>query len=244
MKSKGSIVVLLILLLSFNILSVSSDIPLEISPNQTLSSSFLTVGDFNWTEAAFIPHYETGYAEPTPENFSSSVTSSEIHVYETSSSYYHLYAGVYASIPTTNDTLEVSFEGRTSSDRYDQIIMGVAIIDSSSMEYLGVNRTYNYQDTGLSYPHDTGYQTFNYTFNTTGYDEVLLFFFYVDATVAFWDQNIWVDDLMIYTENEDPNTNLISFTIPMICLISFTLAVFRRRKSTFRKENLRNETLY
>lgn len=204
MKSKGSIIALLILLLSFNVLSVSSDIPIEVSPNKTLTSSYLTVGDLNWTEAAFIPHYETGYAEPTTEDFSSSVTSSEIHVYETSSSYYHLYAGVYALVPINEDTLEISFEGRASSDRYDQIIMGVAVIDSSDMKYLGVNRTYDYQDTGISSSHDTGYQTFSYNFNTSGYDEVLLFFFYVDATVAFWDQNIWVDDLRIYTDAIPP----------------------------------------
>lgn len=216
MKSEVSIIALLVLLLSINILSVSSDIP----------SSYLTIGDFNWTESAFIPHYETGYAESTPENFSSSVTSSEIHVNETSSSYYHLYAGVYALVPTFEDSLNISFEGRASSDRYDQIIMGVAIIDSSDMKYLGVNRTYDYQDTGFSYSHDTGYQTFNYTFNTAGYTEVLLFFFYVDATVAFWDQNIWVTDLKI----DNPNTNLISFTIPMIALLLFTFVLFKRRK--------------
>ncbi len=234
MKSKGSIIAFLIFLLSFNVLSVSSNVSAEGSPNKALSSSYDSVGDYNWTEVAFIPHYETGYAESTPENFSSSISSSEIHVYETSSSYYHLYAGVYALVPTFENSLNMSFEGRASSDRYDQVIMGVAIIDSLTMEYLDVKRPYDYQDTGISYSHDTGYQTFNYTFNTSGYADVLLFFFYVDATVAFWDQNIWVDDLLIFTdstaENEDPNTYLISFTIPMICLLSVAFVVFRRRK--------------
>ncbi|MHA1198683.1 MAG: hypothetical protein ACTSQF_04950 [Candidatus Heimdallarchaeaceae archaeon] len=204
MKSKGSIIALLVLLLSINVLSVSSDIPVEVSPNSTLTSSYLTVGDFNWTESAFIPHYETGYAESTTEDFSSNVTSSEIHVYETSSSYYHLYAGVYALVPTFEDSLVISFEGRASSDRYDQIIMGVAVIDPSDMKYFAVNRTYDYQDSGISSSHDTGYQTFDYNYNTTGYTEVLLFFFYVDATVAFWDQNIWVDYLRVYTDSVPP----------------------------------------
>lgn len=138
------------------------------------------------------------------------------------------------STPTFENSLNISFEGRASSDRYDQVIMGVAIIDSLTMEYLDVKRPYDYQDTGISYSHDTGYQTFNYTFNTSGSDEVLLFFFYVDATVAFWDQSIRVNDLMIYTdsatENESPNTYIISLTIPMICLLTFTFAMFRRRK--------------
>ena len=187
-------------MLSFNALSVSSDVPVEVSPNSTLTSSYLIVGDFNWTESAFIPHYETGYAESTTEDFSSDVTSSEIHVYETSSSYYHLYAGVYALVPTFEDSLDISFGGRASSDRYDQIIMGVAVIAPSDMKYLGVNRSYDYQDTGVSSSHDTGYQTFAYHFNTSGYDEVLLFFFYVDATIAYWAQNIWVNDLKIYTD--------------------------------------------
>lgn len=234
MKSKGSIIAFLIFLLSFNVLSVSSNVSAEGSPNKALSSSYDSVGDYNWTEAAFIPHYETGYAESTPENFSSSISSSEIHVYETSSSYYHLYAGVYALVPTLENSLNMSFEGRASSDRYDQVIMGVAIIDSLTMEYLDVKRPYDYQDTGISYSHDTGYQIFNYTFSTSGYADVLLFFFYVDATVAFWDQNIWVDNLVIYSDNaaesENSNVTIVSSSIPIICLLSVAFVVFRRRK--------------
>ncbi len=234
MKSKGPIIALLILLLSFNVLSVNSIVSAEGSPNKTLTSSYDSVSDHNWTEAAFIPHYSTGYAESTTEDFSSSVTTSEINVYETSSSYYHLYAGVYTLVPTFENSLNISFEGRASSDRYDQVIMGVAIIDPLTMEYLDVKRPYDYQDTGISYSHDTGYQIFNYTFSTSGYVEVLLFFFYVDATVAFWDQNIWVDDLVIYTDNaaeiENPNVTIVSSTVPIICLLSIIFIVFRRRK--------------
>ncbi len=234
MRSKGPIIAFLILLLSFNILSVSTNVFTEGSSNKKLISSYDSVGNYSWTEAAYIPHHHTGYAESTTEDFSSSVSSSEIHVYETSSSYYQLYAGVHALVSTFENSLNISFEGRASSSRHDQVIMGVAIIEPLTMEYLDVKRPYDYQSSGISSSHDTGYQTFNYTFDTFGYNDVLLFFFYVDATVAYWEQNIWVDNLKILTdtseENENPDVTIVSFTIPIICLLSMIFVVFRRRK--------------
>ena len=234
MQSRSPISVFLIILFAFNVLIVSTNISAEGSSNMAISSSFDSVGDYSWTEAAYIPHHHTGYAESTTEDFSSSVSSSEIHVYETSSSYYQLYAGVHALVPTFENSLNISFEGRASSSRYDQVIMGVAVIEPLTMEYLGVKRPYDYQSSGISSSHDTGYQTFNYTFDTFGHDDVLLFFFYVDATVAYWERNIWVDDLMVYsdsaTESENPNVTIVSYTFPIICVLSLTYVVLRRRK--------------
>ncbi len=168
---------------------------------QNNSENILTISDFNWTEGSFLPHYETGYAEPKTEDFSSNITESEIHVYETSSSYYHLYAGVYALIPISGDITEINFEASASSSRYDQVIMGVGIIDPITMKYLGVKRPYNYQDTGISTPHDTGFNHFVYTFDTEGYNEVFLFFFYIDATVAYWEQSIRVRNLALSSDD-------------------------------------------
>ena len=93
--------------------------------------------------------------------------------------------------------MNVSFEGRASSSRYDQVIMGVGVINSSNMKYLGFKRPYDYQDTGISTPHDTGYNSFSYNFNTTSADEILLFLCYIEATAAYWNQSVWFRNLVV-----------------------------------------------
>ncbi|MHA1199637.1 MAG: hypothetical protein ACTSQF_09955 [Candidatus Heimdallarchaeaceae archaeon] len=166
--------------------------------------------DLDWTKASFAPNHVSVYAEPKPEGFDYSINSTHIHIFETSSTGYNLFAGVYTPVQVINDTFSISFEGRATSSRYDQIIMGVGIIDPQTMLYLGVRRPYDYQDTGISTYHDTGYNTFSYDFDVTGYEEVLLFSYYIDATVSNWGQNVWVTNLnytgspIIYSYTDPP----------------------------------------
>ncbi len=201
MKSKGSVITLLVLLLSINVLSVSSFVPIEDLPNKTLASSYLTVGDFTWTEAALAHPKDTGYATPAIESFGSTITDTTINVYELPNANYGDYAGVYALVPVINDTLYFTFEGRASANYKECVIMGLATIDPSDMKYLNLSRPYDLQSQFDPNYFDTGYNSFEYNFTLQGYTEVYLYFYYVDATTAFWDQNIWVDDLRIYTDS-------------------------------------------
>jgi len=91
--------------------------------------------------------------------------------------------------------------------------MGVGIIDPLTMEYIDVRRPYDFHVTGISTSYDTGYNTFSYYFNATGYADVYLFFFYIDATSAFWDQNIYVKNLFV---NNTSVTNEPSGSYPQI----------------------------
>jgi len=153
---------------------------------------------FDWYRGSFTPNYITGFADPVPEDFDSIVNSTGLYVYEISSNYYHLFAGVFAVVDLPKNTnLNISFNGRATSSRYDQIIMGVAVIDPVTLDYLGTKRPYDYQDTGISTYYDTDYNSFNYTFNTAGHNQVILFFYYIDATISNWQQKIWVTDLTL-----------------------------------------------
>ena len=81
-----------------------------------MKTSF-TIGDLIWIEDSFLPDHQTGFAEAKEEDFVCDVSSSEIHVYETSDSYYGVYAGVYALVQNNGNNLEIQFDGRASSSR-------------------------------------------------------------------------------------------------------------------------------
>ena len=161
-----------------------------------------TIDDLTWIEGSFLPNYETGYADYTPANFDSEINSTHIHLFETSGGEYHYFAGVYAIVPVNNGILSLTFEARALADIKEAVTFGLLTINSSNMQYITGARAYDLQDEIDFAPFDTGYHKFNYRFALEGYTEVYLFFFYIDATTADWNQEVWIRNLA-FEEFED-----------------------------------------
>ncbi len=167
------------------------------------------IEDLTWNEGSFLPNYETGFADYTPANFDSEINSTHIHIFETSGGEYHYFAGVYALVPVTDGVLSLTFEARALADIKEAVTFGLLTINSSDMKYLTGARAYDLQGEIDFAPFDTGYHQFNYRFELEGYTEVYLFFFFIDATTANWNQEVWIRNLA-FEEFIDEDSPVIS----------------------------------
>jgi hypothetical protein len=157
--------------------------------------SNITIGDLNWTFG--LTPRDLSHTQPLflseGTGYSYTINDNMINVKETTGTF-DVWVGAYAEVPVVDGFLNFSFVGRAAAGHVDAVRLRMGIYDNVSRREL-------YYEHGISSPGslDSGWINFNFSYNLQGNDSAILFFYYGDGFSANWNQEFWVNDLLLFS---------------------------------------------
>ena len=194
--------------------SINTDSSIEII--DTINSGFetLTIADLDWQACDTERGLTLPFNPQSSGGYSFDQTSNSLHVIETTGTNL-LYAGVYTNFSIPNGAFSISFEGKAKAGHMDAVNLIMAIYDNDTKIVQKVAEPITLEE-GCHYRTalETPYISYNGTFILDSVTDVILFFFYYDAWSADWDQEFWIQDLIINTDTD--GSSLLSENITKI----------------------------
>ncbi|MCE7749317.1 MAG: hypothetical protein GPJ51_13085 [Candidatus Heimdallarchaeota archaeon] len=164
----------------------------ESDVSQSLHSP-IPLNYYDWHFGTFT---KKSWASPNPSlteisggDFAYNVNSSHLIFQETGTGTYDCHAGAYSLIPVNQNFISFSFEGKVYSDTSLSTNLAVRVFDPVTKARLFPHPEIIH--TGFSGV-EVGFDYFEFNWTISGYDEVLLLFFYIDGDVENFNNTFWV----------------------------------------------------
>ncbi len=190
---------------------LSSLVCISLTSNTANSVYATGISDVSWIAGCFSCHDQT-LTLIGMEGFNYSITEEEIHFIEDGGIYpnplggtSYTSVGAYATFPTLDGRLHLTFEGRAKAEHPDAVLMGIRIYDPSNMSWLmsSASNPENISSLiGGDYILDTGFVDLTIDITIPGYDELAVFWSYNDFFAADWHQEIWIKNIELNPHDE------------------------------------------
>ncbi|MHA1200753.1 MAG: hypothetical protein ACTSQF_15645, partial [Candidatus Heimdallarchaeaceae archaeon] len=167
-------------------------------------NSELTIPDLDWVACDIIKDSILTEFDPLSSGgYSLEQSPSSIHILETTG-IYDRYYGAYTTFPTITGVFSINFEAKVKASFPEAVNLAMSVYDNQTKL---INKHIGLVGRGeaiyVTDSLETPYFSSNSTFVMEGVTEVLIFFFLSDSWVADWDQECWIQNLVITTDIDE-----------------------------------------
>ena len=129
------------------------------------------------------------------DEFSYTIEGNDLHFLETGTGTYDSWVGAYSTITVNNGYVALSYDIRARSNYGSEVSAHCRFFDAVTGRSLGTTI-----GTGISSPGalEVGYHHYEVNQTLPGHDEVIILFFYSDASLENNDKEFWIKELNIY----------------------------------------------
>ena len=175
----------------------------------------------NWTVGSFerATYFDMNFplTEKTggTDEFGYTIDGNEMYFSETGVGTDDAWIGAYTTLPVNNSHLAFSFEGKAKATSPEHVSCFIRIFETGTLATIGT-----FLAVGIGYSGDTeiGFHYFEVNQTLTGYDEVILLFYYADGDSFNNHHEFWIRNFHLFAyeaddSNEDDTTEptIISF---------------------------------
>ena len=163
----------------------------------------LTIADLEWYACDTDRDLSLPFSPSSSGGYSFDQTASSLHILESTGTYLK-HVGFYTSFSTSTGIFSIDFDIKVKAGHIEAINSRLAVYNNQTKM---LNKLAQFADAGEAVYYtdslETPYFDINGTFILEGFTEVLLFFYYSDGFSADWNQEFWIENLVIETDIEE-----------------------------------------